>query len=189
LELGDYDTKGGQVINEIRYEAKISEVNFSFPTVFLAGCTVRGNQPHLKSWRPEAIELFEKHGFSGNIIIPEFSVSTISDKYRYDLPVWEFEGLRKSHVIMFWIPRSRELIGLTTNFELGYWIARDRSKVIYGRPDDAYRIVYSDIMWVEDGKNRSDYCSYDSFPIYNTLEKTVVASLEKLSVMVVKEAK
>jgi len=167
------------MINEIRYETPTKDINFSIPTVFAAGPTVRGNQTHLKSWRPDAIELFAKKGFDGNIIIPEFSVSTISDKYRYDLPAWEFEGLRKSNVIMFWVARTRELIALTTNYELGYWTAKDRNKVVYGRPDDSYRITYDDIMWYEDGKINNceiDHC----FPIYNTLEKTVDASLEKL---------
>jgi len=167
------------MINEIRYETPMLEVDFSRFTVFLAGPTVRGNQPHLKSWRPDAVELFRKYAFDGNLIIPEFSVSTESDQYRYDLPVWEFEGLRKCKIIMFWIPRTRELIGLTTNFELGYWIAKDRSKVVYGRPDDAYRIKYSDIMWHEDGKING--LSDQDFPIYNTLEKTVEAAIIKVN--------
>lgn len=168
------------MIKEIRYETLMKDVDFTIPTVFLAGPTVRGNQPHLKSWRPEAVKYFEKYKFTGNIIIPEFSISTVSDKYRYDLPVWEFEGLRRCRVIMFWVNRSRELIGLTTNHELGYWMAKDRKKVIYGRPDDAYRIQYSDIMWVEDGKTRDVIEDIDpKFPIYNTLEKTVKAAIDK----------
>lgn len=166
------------MINEIRYETPMSKVDFNLKTVFLAGPTVRGNQTHLKSWRPDAIYFFSAYGFDGNIIIPEFSNPTVSDKYRYDLPVWEFEGLRRCGVIMFWIPRTRELIGLTTNYEIGYWTAKDRNKVIYGRPDDAYRINYCDIMWVEDGKFNATQ-KFD-FPIYNTLEKTVRAAIERL---------
>jgi len=164
------------MINEIRYETPMKDVNFAYKTVFLAGCTVRGHQTHLKSWRPDAINYFKECAFDGNIIIPEFSIPTVSDKYRYDLPPWEFEGLRNSNVIMFWIPRTRELVGLTSNFELGYWIAKDRNKIVYGRPDDAYRINYSDIMWVEDGKIYGDtVCA-----IYNTLEKTVKAVIDKI---------
>ena len=163
-------------MKEIRYETPMSEIDFSLKTVFIAGPTVRGNQTHLKSWRPDAVRLFMQYGFNGNIILPEFSVSTISDKYRYDLPAWEFEGLRRCNVILFWIPRTRELIGLTTNYELGYWIAKNRQKVIYGRPDDAYRMKYCDVMWYEDGKYNG---VQDGFPIYNTLEKTVKASMDK----------
>jgi len=167
------------MINEIRYEIFQKDVDYSLPSVFLAGPTVRGNQPHLISWRFEAIERFRKQGFSGNLIIPEFSNKYESDQVRYDIPQWEFEGLIKSNVIMFWIPRTRELIGLTTNHEFGYWTARDRDKVVYGRPNDAYRISYMDIMWVEDCKDRFSK-NYGAL-IYTTLEKTVKASIEKVN--------
>lgn len=162
-------------MKQIRYETPIEKVNLSLPTIFLAGPTVRGNQPHLTSWRFEAVKLFQERRFLGNLIIPEFEDKTESDKYRYDLPVWENAGLTVSHIIMFWVARSRELIALTTNFELGYWMARERKKVVYGRPDDAYRITYDDIMWIEDAKRVGAKC-----PIYNTLPKTVDASLDKI---------
>jgi hypothetical protein len=165
-------------MKEIRYDTPFEEIDLTKPTIFLAGPTVRGNQPHLVSWRFEAVSIFKSKGFDGNLIIPEFTDKTESDKYRYDIPVWEFYGLSESDVIMFWIPRTRELIGLTTNHEHGYWMARDRSKVVYGRPDDAYRMTYLDIMWVEDAKR---YLSPKmKCPIYNTLEKTVDATLKLL---------
>ncbi len=161
---------------EIRYEMPIEQIDFKLPTIFLAGPTVRGHQPHLTSWRFEAVGLFIKNEFEGNLIIPEFTNKMESDKYRYDVPVWEFNGLMKSHVIMFWVPRTRELIGLTTNHEHGYWMAQDRNKVVYGRPDDAYRVSYLDIMWVEDWKRRGLKTPY--LTIYNTLPKTVEAAME-----------
>jgi len=155
--------------------------------IFLAGPTVRGNQQHLTSWRFEAIEEFKKQGFDGTLILPEFVSKTESDKHRPELPLWEYKGLSRSSVILFWIPRSRELIGLTTNQELGYWMAKDFHKLVYGRPDDAYRIAYQDIMWKEEIKNiicsdlESDIKNYtDIFykSIYNTLSDTVKASIE-----------
>ena len=162
-------------MNEIRYETPIDKVNWNLPSIFLAGPTVRGYQTHLTSWRFEAIRLFKEKGFEGNIIIPEFKDKTESDKYRYDIPVWEFGGLTKSTVNLFWIPRTKELIGLTTNHEHGYQMAKNRNKIVYGRPDDAYRMTYLDIMWVEDAKLSGSKC-----PIYNTLEKTINASLLKI---------
>jgi hypothetical protein len=167
-------------LTEIRYETPIENIDFQEQTVFLAGPTVRGHQPHLTSWRFEAADLFKKRGFAGNVIIPEFTNKLESDQFRYDIPIWEFKGLQRSHVIMFWIPRTRELIGLTTNHEFGYWMARDRSKMVYGRPDGAYRISYLDIMWAEDSKRRALHGD-KWFPIYNTLEKTVDAALKKLN--------
>jgi len=161
-------------VNEIRYETPMEKVNFILPTVFLAGPTVRGNQQHLISWRFEAINIFKDKNFEGNLIIPEFIDKTESDKHRDDIPIWEYNGLSKCHVIMFWIPRTRELIGLTTNHELGYWMGRDRTKIVYGRPDDAYRIKYLDIMWKEDAKR---YKNCNNF-IFNNMEEIVNEALK-----------
>jgi len=162
-------------MNEIRYETFQKDVDYNLPSVFLAGPTVRGNQTHLTSWRPEAIEFFKANSFNGNLIIPEFSSPVESDQHRYDLPIWEFEGLRNSQAILFWIPRTRELIGLTTNHELGYWMGREREKVVYGRPNDAYRINYLDTMWVEDYKDR--FNKNHGATIHTSLEKTVKAAM------------
>lgn len=172
-------------IREIRYELPTSQIDLGFPTIFLAGPTVRGNQPNLTSWRFEAVRLFKERFAKEkawlyseiNLIIPEFTDKTASDKYRYDIPVWEYFGLTHADVILFWIPRTRDLIGLTTNHEHGYWMAREREKMVYGRPDDAYRITYLDIMWVEDAKRRH---WFSQCPIYNTLEKSVDASVKLL---------
>ena len=166
---------------EIRYEIPIENVDFErFRSVFLAGPTVRGNQPHLTSWRVEAIRLFKERKFNGQVIIPEFSNKEESDQFRYDIPEWEYYALQHSYVIMFWIPRTRELIGLTTNHEHGYWMAMNRDKVVYGRPNDAYRINYLDIMWAADAKRRTKETGiYCPCPIYNTLEKTVEATMKR----------
>lgn len=159
-----------------RYEESEAVVNaIDRPSIFLAGPTVRGNQPHLTSWRFAAIEEFEKQGFKGDLIVPEFTSKTESDKGKEWVPLWEYNGLKKADCIMFWIPRTRELIALTTNMEFGYWQAREPQKMIYGRPDDAYRMGYLDIMWkAVAGENRQYVPS-----IYSTLEETVSASIAK----------
>jgi nucleoside 2-deoxyribosyltransferase len=169
------------MINIINYEIFPEDVDYSLPSVFLAGPTVRGNQPHLISWRSNSIEEFHKQEFEGNLIIPEFASKTESDQVRYDIPLWEFDGLKRCDCIMFWVPRTRELIGLTTNYELGYWVAREREKVVYGRPKDAYRVSYLDIMWVEDMKDRFKKNSgvpIYRVPIYMNLGKTVAAAIQ-----------
>ncbi len=154
-------------------EAIVSSIDR--PSIFLAGPTVRGNQPHLTSWRFAAIEEFEKQGFKGELIVPEFTSKTESDKGKAWIPLWEFNGLKKADCIMFWIPRTRELIALTTNMEFGYWQAREPQKMIYGRPDDAYRMAYLDIMWEAVAKENNQYTP----TIYNSLESTVSASIAK----------
>ncbi len=129
-------------------ESDIKQACEEKQTIFLAGPTVRGHQPHLlPSWRRAAEEEFRKEGFDGNLIVPEFEDPSESDKGRYDIPDWECTGLSHADAIMFWVPRTRELIGLTTNYEFGYCLAMHSAKMIYGRPNDAYRIDYLDIAW------------------------------------------
>jgi nucleoside 2-deoxyribosyltransferase len=144
------------------------------PIIFLAGPTVRGNQLHLTSWREEAVRLFEERKFSGTLILPEFQDKRESDQFRYDLPEWEFAGMEIADSIMFWVPRTRELIGLTTNFEFGYWLAKDPNKIVYGRPDGAYRIKYLDILWNYESKRIGNGAEDYFLP---TLDETVAESI------------
>ena len=168
-------------MNVLRYETPEKEFKqyTDKPIVFLAGPTVRGNQPHLTSWRFAAIEEFERQGFDGTLIVPEFVSKFESDQYRYDIPEWEFAGLKIADCIMFWIPRTRELIGLTTNFEIGYWMAKERSKMVYGRPDDAYRMAYVDIMWKADAQ---EYNVAIDYTIHHTLETTISSSMKRAEI-------
>lgn len=171
-------TKMIKIMTIIRYEDKIEEIDQSKPIVFLTGPTVRGHQTHLgPSWRLEAIELFREKGFDGTLILPEFSNKFESDKGRYDLPPWEHAGMELADIVMFWVPRTRELIGLTTNFEFGYYIGKCRSKVVYGRPNDAYRIDYLDIVWRLDAEN---YPYAVDAEICETLEATIDKTLSRL---------
>lgn len=138
-------------MKEIRYDTPIGDFH-SFsdkPSIFLAGPTVRGHQPHLQpSWRFEAVEILKQIGFNGYVIIPEFKDLTLADKGQEDWIVpWENEGLSVSDAVLFWIPRTKELIGLTTNFEIGYWLGLEPHKVFYGRPNESYRNKYIDIMF------------------------------------------
>lgn len=163
-----------KVITHRYEESEESVTSIKRPSVFLAGPTVRGNQPHLTSWRFEAIEEFKRQGFEGDLIIPEFTSKTESDKGKEWIPKWEYNGLKKADCILFWIPRTRELIALTTNMEFGYWQGREPQKMIYGRPDDAYRMGYLDVMW----KAVADEAKTYEPLIYNTMSDTIAASIE-----------
>lgn len=143
------------------------------PTIFLAGPTVRGHQPHLVSWRPDFIAEAEKQRFDGNLVLPEFAEKAESDKGKMWIPAWEFAGLNVSDIIAFWIPRTKELIGLTTNHEHGYWMAKNGNKVLYGRPENAYRNDYLDLMWAMDAEQ--DNCVVT--PIQTTLADLVRVSI------------
>ena len=98
--------------------------------VVLAGPTSRDAIPDYL-WRKDAHHYLRASGFEGFIIVPEFrGQSYLQNTFKDDFTSsefvrhWERTGLRHSQYRMFWIPRNREqLLGLTTNRELGQWIA------------------------------------------------------------------
>lgn len=71
--------------------------------------------------------------------------------------------------------RTKELIGLTTNHEHGYWLGLMPEKVVYGRPDDSYRNTYLDLMYEFDALQSHR----PKATIHKTLAETVTASIEK----------
>lgn len=146
------------------YENSETEINkIQGESIFLAGPTVRHNQKHLTSWRNEAIRILESLDYQGSVILPEFLEP--KENADFDVPMWEYAALKKANVVALWLPRTEELIGLTTNFEFGFWLAKNQFKLKYGRPDDAYRISYCDKMWTKvSHENGIDVV------IHNTLE-------------------
>lgn len=113
-------------------------------SIFLAGPTPRSKD--VKSWRPDAIKILEDLKFDGNILYPEYSNGHIID---YTKQVeWEYQGLLLCNAIVFWVPRNMEIMpALTTNVEFGYWMAKDRWKLYYGRPDNAPHTKYLDWLY------------------------------------------
>ena len=157
-------------MNKIYYNSPIE--NISPKSVFLAGPTVRSHQSHLSSWRKLAIAEFEKQGFMGTLFVPEFDNKESTELDVIDIVNWEWDFLNKAKTILFWVPRTPELIGLTTNWEHGFWMGSDKSKMEYGRPDESYRNHYLDIMWKK----------LSTKPVYNTLESIVAAVVAKSDV-------
>src|SRR6185369_16841030 len=91
--------------------------NPNLPGIFLAGPSPRGNEDY--NWRPQALEILSKAGFTGNVYIPlPRDGNWLAD---YDAQVeWELQYLEKASVIIFWVPRDiQNLPGFTTNVEFG----------------------------------------------------------------------
>lgn len=118
---------------------EIKKINF---TIFLAGPSPRKSKNI--SWRIEAIELFEKHGFNGTLLIPEDREHRGDEEFNYiDQIEWEDEGLHKADIILFWIPRDLEKFpGFTTNIEWGVWTQKNPSKLVLGSPENAPKMGY-----------------------------------------------
>ena len=133
-------------------------------SIFLAGPTPRSND--IKSWREEAIKILEQLKFDGIVYIPECNFS--SETFDYNEQVsWEWEAMEEADIIAFWIPRSEELPGFTTNVEFGYWL--HTGKVLYGRPDNAKKIKYLDWLYKVD----------TNMEPYNSIEDLLLSSISK----------
>lgn len=131
--------------------------------IFLAGPTPRSAE--IPSWRPEAVALFEKHGFDGTLFIPENEGGGFSGTYDAQI-FWEWEGLEKSKTILFWVPRELETMpAFTTNVEFG--LHCKSSKVVLGYPEGAPKMRYLHAL-----ANR------ENIPVLHTLEETILVSLK-----------
>jgi hypothetical protein len=158
----------------LRYENSLAGLfDHPSPAIFLAGPTVRGTSSHLTSWRTAAIDEFARQSFAGTLIVPEFADPSHAPNDTSWIPAWEFAALCACDIILFWIPRTRQLIGLTTNHEHGYWLAKMPRKVVYGRPDDSYRNAYLDQMWRLDAAQTAR----PPRPIHTTLATAVRESI------------
>lgn len=125
--------------------------------IFLAGPCPREKEDFKNDWRKEAISLFEKYNFNGDIINPT------NDNYDNDLEkqtLWEHKGLCYASAILFWIPRSEKHPALTTNIEFGEWF--DKENVFVGFPDDSIKNDYIDVKLKQNNITR-----------YKTLESIV----------------
>lgn len=134
---------------------------------FLAGPTPRDE--NVLSWRGEALKIFESFGFDGTIYVPE-----LREKSYYDFDTginemkWDQDSLEMADVVMFWIPRDMDMLGLSTNVEFGYLL--DKGNIVYGRPEGAIRCEFLDFLYKE--KHGKDYNT--------TLEGTILETVKTL---------
>ncbi len=119
-------------MNVLYYEDKIITDKTS---IFLAGPTARaGRTP----WRLETLATLSAKGFEGNVFIPEFENGNFAEGKKAkgwngdEILCWESFGLEMSSAILFWMPFSDELPGLTTRAEFGYWVAKRPQKIALG---------------------------------------------------------
>lgn len=107
-------------------------------SIFLAGPCRRDGKPTL--WRQRVIEMLAASGYDGQIFCPELPAGG-NPEWSYNRQIdWEMENLSGADVIMFWIPRSEEMPGFTTNIEFGEWLKS--GKIVIGAPEAAYKTQY-----------------------------------------------
>lgn len=118
-------------------------------TIFLAGPTPRDK--NITSWRFEAIEIFKKLGYKDSLIIPEkLGKHYYEEIGNYDEIVWDFDAICSADIVMMWIPRNKDMLGLSTNVEFGYLL--NKGNLIYGRPDNAFRCEFLDYLYKKEQK-------------------------------------
>jgi hypothetical protein len=136
-------------------------------SIFLAGPTPRSER--VQSWRKQALEILDRLGFKGTVLVPERRDWRVKFAYT-DQTEWEYSGLNAATVVVFWVPRKlRTMPAFTTNVEFGFWMAQAPNKVVYGRPNGAAKTEYLDWM----------HKKFSSRAPLTTLEQTLAAAVEQ----------
>ena len=132
-------------------------------TLFLAGPSsrVENHTP----WRQEAVKILKRVGYQDTIYVPEPNNGTWPTYERQ--VTWELDALRRADVIVFWIPRSDELPGFTTNVEFGFWVQSGR--VVLGAPEDAPHLDYLRAL-----------AQRYNVPIFTSLPEIIKAAIAKV---------
>ena len=137
------------------------------PGIFLAGPTPR--KATVKSWRPNAIEILEKLGFTGTVLVPERKDWSVKFDYT-DQVDWEHDSMANAKAIVIWVPRCLETMpAFTTNVEFGYWLVKRPEAVLYGRPDLAPNTRYLDWLYVKETAR----------PVHDSLESLLQSAIDK----------
>ncbi|MFH9136895.1 nucleoside 2-deoxyribosyltransferase domain-containing protein [Streptomyces sp. NPDC017524] len=109
--------------------------------VYLCGPTPA--DPAEPSWRPEAVAALRATWRGAGtlaVFLPEPAPGGSYPAYA-DQIEWEENAMRRSDVILFWIPRDMErLPGLVSNIKWGAWC--DSGRAVLGAPPEAERMAY-----------------------------------------------
>lgn len=135
--------------------------------LFIAGPTPRDQS--VQSWRPEVLKELKAQGYDGTVFVPEPKNGRWRPDYNEQI-AWEEAALNRADAILFWIPRNmKDLPGLTTNDEWGYWKAVCPTKLVLGIPDNAEKINY-----------QKYYAEKFEIDLVNNLQDAVSKVIEKI---------
>ncbi|GGV70392.1 hypothetical protein GCM10010499_19750 [Streptomyces thermoviolaceus subsp. apingens] len=109
--------------------------------VYLCGPTP--TDPEEPSWRPSAVAAL-RTAWKGpgrlTVFLPEPAAGGSYPPYA-DQIAWEEQTMRRSDVVLFWIPREmNQLPGLVSNIKWGAWY--DSGRAVLGAPPEAERMAY-----------------------------------------------
>ena len=133
--------------------------------IFLAGPSPRSNESGCR-WREEAIEIFNRKGFNGDLINPvndNFSKTDLASQIN-----WEVEFMMKSSLVFFWLPRTEEHPAFTTNVEFGNWVGN--KSIVLGFPEGSIKNDYL----------KSRYEKENGRKVFNNMEEMIDWSINYL---------
>lgn len=108
----------------------------STKSIFLAGPMSRTGGP---DWRNDAIKILQDSGYDGIVYDPRSNWG--SETFNFSTQVgWELKALNRADVILFWVPRTEENPGFTTNVEFGKFV--NSGRCVLGFPPDAMKMRY-----------------------------------------------
>jgi hypothetical protein len=131
-------------------------------SLFAGGPSPRGREQ--LNWRPEFLAILEEIGYKGQVFIPLPRERMWDAEYEDQKP-WELQYLKAVTVIAFWMPRSEELRGMTSNVEFGLFA--HGGKVVLGYPEEAEHMGY--LRYIADVEAH--------IPVAHTMRATIDLSL------------
>ncbi len=122
--------------------------------IFLAGPMSRTGGA---DWRDDAIKILQDGGYDGAVYDPRsnWGAETFSFSAQVE---WELKALNRADVILFWVPRTEENPGFTTNVEFGKFV--DSGRCVLGFPPDAMKMRYL-----------KELANNAKAPVFETLER------------------
>ena len=141
---------GFKILKPCNSKGKFNKIESCKNAIFLAGPCPR--KDYHDDWRYEAFDLLEKIGFKGTVITPtnENYQKIAGTDALSQQTWWEHTAMSTASAIVFWIPRSKEHPGFTTNIEFGEWFKKPNT--FFGWPKDAEHNNYLGIRLEENGK-------------------------------------
>lgn len=109
------------------YAIDCAEVNAITKSIFLAGPCPRGDDTSWQNaWHQDAVDYLKLLGYDGHVFIPLPFTTSYEESVK-----WEDHFLNIADKILFWVPRSADLPGLTTNVEFGEYMKSSKTVLAY----------------------------------------------------------
>lgn len=132
-------------------------------SIFLAGPSPR--QQDQSNWRADALSILDRMGYDGVVYVPLPESGIWTRDYESQV-TWEVKNLNRADQIVFWVPRSESLPGLTTNVEYGRYF--DSGRAVLGFPDTATSMRYL-----------AHIGQISGVPQYGSLEETLAEAVRR----------